>query len=314
MRCLASLTDMDVLGLPGLSSAAPRITARAVVVNPHGMLAVMHAAKFGIHTLPGGGVEPGESIEAALRRELREETGCTIASITPLGYVSENRAHADFTQLSYYYIVRTADDTLSPHLTKAERANGTQALWCTLEDAYARIATPVFERPQGKFLQARDIAALNAYRAWQTIEVHRVAANTPLWTRLIDYAGHCSWVAGAHVAGMLRENRFSDWEAVFAAMQGEEIIGYCTFLKTDYYPDNCYWPWISSIFVGEAHRGQGVCGLLIDAAIDYARTQGFRTVYIPSDMLGFYERYGFVRIDELTNYGGDVDNIFARNI
>ena len=31
-------------------------------------------------------------------------------------------------------------------------------------------------------------------------------------------------------------------------------------------------------------------------------------------MLGFYERYGFVKIDELTNYGGDVDSIFARNL
>ncbi|MGN1370028.1 MAG: GNAT family N-acetyltransferase [Aristaeellaceae bacterium] len=314
MRCIASLTDMDILGLPGLSGAAPRITARAVVVNPKGMLAVMYAAKYSIHTLPGGGVEAGESIEAALRREISEETGCTIASVTPLGHVSENRAHADFTQRSYYYIVRTADDTLSPHLTEAELANGTRALWCTLEDAYARIATPVFERPQGKFLQARDVAALNAYRAWQTIHVNRVTPGTPDWTRLADYAADCSWVAGAHVAGMLRENRFSDWETVFAAMQGEKIIGYCTFLKTDYYPDNRYWPWISSIFVGEAHRGQGVCGLLIDAAIDYARTQGFRTVYIPSDMLGFYERYGFVKIDELTNYGGDVDSIFARNL
>ena len=66
--------------------------------------------------------------------------------------------------------------------------------------------------------------------------------------------------------------------------------------------------------MGEAHRSQGVCGLLIEAAIRYAREQGFNRVYIPSDMLGFYERYGFARIDELTNYGGDVDHIFTRDI
>ncbi len=212
-------------------------------------------------------MEPGESLETALRRELREETGCTIAAVEPLGYVEENRAHADFIHLSCYYIVRTADDTLSPHMTPAEIANGTRVMWCT-----------------------------------------------PLQTRLADFAEHCSWLAGPHVAAMLRENRFSGWETAFAAVRDDEIIGYCTFLQTDYYPDNRYWPWISSIFVDEAHRGQGVCGLLIDAAVDYAKALGFHTVYIPSDMLGCYERYGFEKIGELANYGGDVDNVFARHI
>lgn len=148
----------------------------------------------------------------------------------------------------------------------------------------------------------------------QDITVCRATPGTPLWRSLADYAENCSWVAGPHLAGMLREGRFSGWEAPFAALLDGSVIGYCTFLKTDYYPDNRYWPWISSIFVDEEYRGQGVCGMLISAAIEYARSCGFKTVYIPSDMVGFYERYGFRKIDELTNYGGDVDNIFARDI
>jgi len=314
MRKIAVLTDLDVLGTPGMSAAVPRLTARAVVINPDGELAVMYAAKFGIHTLPGGGVEEGESIETALRREIAEETGCAIASIEPLGIVEENRAHADYTQVNHYYIVHTADATLHPHLTALESANGTRALWCTPEDAWERIAAPTFERPQGKFLQARDTKALEAYFTRQRITVQRITPDTPLWEALADYAEHCSWVAGPHVAGMVRGNRFTGWEAIFAAVLDGQIIGYCTFLQTDYYPENRYWPWISSIFVDENHRSQGICGQLIDAAIAHAQAQGFRRVYIPSDMVGFYERYGFVRIDELVNYGGDTDHIFARDI
>ena len=101
MRRIATLTDLDILGTPGLSSAKPRLTARAVVVNPAEQLAVMYAAKYSIHTLPGGGVEEGESIEAALVREITEETGVTIASIEPLGIIEENRAHADYTQVNH---------------------------------------------------------------------------------------------------------------------------------------------------------------------------------------------------------------------
>ena len=165
MRRIAYLTDMDVLGTPGMSSAKPRITARAIVMSPDNRCVLMHAAKFGIYTLPGGGVEEGETVEGALLREIAEETGCTIDHCEPLGYVEENRAHADYTQISYYYIVHTPDETLHPHLTALEAANGTSAMWCSLDEAYERIAAPVFDRPQGKFLQARDLAAMAAYFA-----------------------------------------------------------------------------------------------------------------------------------------------------
>ena len=53
---------------------------------------------------------------------------------------------------------------------------------------------------------------------------------------------------------------------------------------------------------------------MVEAAIDHARKMEFRRVYIPSDMLGFYEAYGFEKIDTLVNYGGETDFIFARDI
>ena len=146
------------------------------------------------------------------------------------------------------------------------------------------------------------------------IGVRKVVRTDALWNRLADYAQSCSWIAGPHLAGMLRENRFSDWEAVFAALDGERIAGFCTFLKTDYYPENRYWPWISSIFVDEQYRGRRISGLMIEKAIEYAKEQGFDKVYIPSDMTGFYEKYGFELIDRLVNYGGDEDNVFMKRI
>jgi 8-oxo-dGTP pyrophosphatase MutT (NUDIX family) len=57
-----------------------RVRAAAIVVKDDTLLLVLH--KRGdkeYYLLPGGGVEQGESDEQALRRELLEETGLTIA-------------------------------------------------------------------------------------------------------------------------------------------------------------------------------------------------------------------------------------------
>lgn len=146
------------------------------------------------------------------------------------------------------------------------------------------------------------------------VEVVRLEYGDIHWDQTAEFAERCSWIAGKHFADMLRENRFSDWEAAFAAVEDERIVGFCTFLKNDYYPENRYWPWISSIFVDEAARGRRVSHRMIEAAEDYARTKGFDKVYIPSDMEGFYEKCGYVPIDTLVNYGGDTDTIFMKEI
>ena len=146
------------------------------------------------------------------------------------------------------------------------------------------------------------------------MKITKVEYGTDLHKKLIDFAENCSWIAGKHLAQILRENIFLEWEAVFAAVSEDEIIGFCTFLETDYYPENRYFPWISSIFVDEKFRGNKVSFAMIENAIEHAKLWNFNKVYIPSDMVGFYEKCGFEKIDEPMNYSGDTDNIFVKEI
>ena len=146
------------------------------------------------------------------------------------------------------------------------------------------------------------------------MQILQVTPGSPLAAQLADYAEGCGWAAGPHLADMLRQSRFTGWETAFAAITEGRIIGYCTFLQTDYSPENRYWPWISSIFVDEAWRGQHLSHRLIAAAEEYAREQGFRRTYIPSDMVGFYEKCGYAPIDRLLNYGGGTDAIFCKEL
>ena len=160
----------------------------------------------------------------------------------------------------------------------------------------------------------REEVLLRLARHFGLVQVERLIPGTALWDRAIAFARSCSWEAGPHFAGMLQDNRFTDWEAAFAACIGDEVVGFCSFLKEDYYPDHRYRPWISSIFVDEAWRGRRISHRLIEAAEAYARECGFAAAYIPTDMEGFYEKCGYTPCDRLVNYGGDTDTVYKKDL
>ena len=68
------------------------------------------------------------------------------------------------------------------------------------------------------------------------MKVIRLKYKDKNWNKIISFSENSSWIAGKHLANLMIKNQFTDWESVFIAIDNENICGYCTFLKEDYYP------------------------------------------------------------------------------
>lgn len=67
-----------------------RNTARAIVLKGEQVL-LLYTARYDDYSLPGGGIDDGESIEQGLLRELHEETGAQQIKIKhPLVYMKRS--------------------------------------------------------------------------------------------------------------------------------------------------------------------------------------------------------------------------------
>ncbi len=87
----------------------PLLTVDAVVFDGDGRLLLIrrkHQPFAGGYALPGGFVDIGESVEAACRRELLEETGLIAGKLTLIGVYSDPARDPRFHTCSAAYLVK----------------------------------------------------------------------------------------------------------------------------------------------------------------------------------------------------------------
>jgi 8-oxo-dGTP pyrophosphatase MutT (NUDIX family) len=142
---------------PGMSYRFRR-AARIILFDGRDRIALLFLSRRDYHKLPGGGVEPKESLVAALKRELKEEVGTRAIVKGEIGKIIEYRL--DLWHHSYCYFGDVSGRIGRPEYTDLEKELGFKLKWVKLDDAIGLLER---DKPKGtipNFIRRRDLIFL----------------------------------------------------------------------------------------------------------------------------------------------------------
>ncbi|MCK0715935.1 NUDIX hydrolase [Chromohalobacter sarecensis] len=129
---------------PELSSRNGRVfrrhAARGIVLRDDRML-LLFTERYNDFSLPGGGIDEGEDIVVALKRELEEETGARDVQVKEhYGFIEEYRPYwkpqFDLMHMtSHFFMCDVAPKLADARMESYEVANGMKPIWVPVSEA-----------------------------------------------------------------------------------------------------------------------------------------------------------------------------------
>lgn len=98
----------------------------------------------------------------------------------------------------------------------------------------------------------------------------------------------------------------------YLLVDGEEIVGCAGLITNDFISCTDLWPWLCALYIEESHRGQSLGNMLMDRAGEDAGKMGFPHIYLCTDHVGYYEKYGFRHIATGYHPWGESSRVYER--
>lgn len=118
---------------------------------------------------------------------------------------------------------------------------------------------------------------------------------------ILEYFKTCSWGAANFLYDLIIQNKVEDVlgekTKIVVLVDEEKVISFATFAKRDCIKDDSMYPWIGFVYTDEFYRGNRYSQTVIDYIINKAKDAGHYNIYLATDHIGFYEKYGFEYIE-----------------
>lgn len=134
---------------------------------------------------------------------------------------------------------------------------------------------------------------------------------------LIDQIEQGDWRAAKYLAKLLREGIFQQAVGsgtVYLLMDGEKIVSFVTLTRQDCIADEALYPWLGFFYTFPAYRGHRYGGRLLEYAANEAKKRGHDQVYLATDHVGLYEKYGFTYWENRADIYGEDSRIYIKKV
>ncbi len=126
------------------------------------------------------------------------------------------------------------------------------------------------------------------------------------------------WRAGPFLSRLLRNGEFFDAvgedSRVLLLTEGNELISYCTFAEKDDIQPTDLTPWVGFVYTFPEHRGHRYAGLLFDEVERLAKERQVTDVYLSTNHIGLYEKYGWEFFDMMVDMDGEPSRVYVKKI
>ena len=79
----------------------------------------------------------------------------------------------------------------------------------------------------------------------------------------------------------------------YLCLDGEKIVGGMGVIENDFHDRKDLSPNVCAVYTEDSHRQMGIAGNLLNMTVEDLRAKCISPVYLVTDHIGFYERYGW---------------------
>ncbi|WP_429967770.1 GNAT family N-acetyltransferase [Enterococcus sp. AZ046] len=144
------------------------------------------------------------------------------------------------------------------------------------------------------------------------MDYHVLKKNDSRWLVAPTEIYNADWKAAKYLASKMIGDEFADWEGIVVAEAADRIVGFCSFVSKDIV-DLDYSPYIAIVYVDPNFRGNGISKELVKIAEKQLLKLGFQSIYIVTQHVGLYEKWGYYQIDEAEDKFGRIMRVLVRN-
>ena len=79
----------------------------------------------------------------------------------------------------------------------------------------------------------------------------------------------------------------------YLCLDGDKIIAGMGVIENDFHDRKDLTPNVCAVYTEEKYRGQGIAGQLLNMVVEDMKKKGVSPIYLVTDHIGFYEKYGW---------------------